>query len=140
MTTFFNYAGALHTGSQAGPCITIAAKSTMVPQFQTSGPASLPIPVASVLHDGLIGTAYSETISAQGGVSPYTFAVVSGSLPAGLSLNTSTGVISGTPTTAATSTFTVQVTDANGSTGTTNFSITVAAPASGGASNYAFVS
>lgn len=140
MPTFFSYAGPLNTGSQSGPSITIAARSTLVPQFQTSGPGSLPIPVASVLHDGVIGTAYSETISAQGGVSPYTFAVVSGSLPAGLSLNTSTGVISGTPTTAGTSSFTIKATDTNGSTGTTNFSITVAAPASGGASNYAFVS
>lgn len=138
-TTFTSYVGPLKNGSQSGPGIDLAVGLSMFPQHATSGPGSLPIPVASVLHDGVIGTAYSETISAQGGVSPYTFAVASGSLPAGLSLNTSTGVISGTPTTAGTSSFTIKATDTNGSTGTTNFSITVA-PASGGASNYAFVS
>lgn len=137
MTTYNSYIGPLSTGSESGPSVSIIMRPGLVPVFSTSGPGSLPVPVASVLHDGVVSTAYSETISAQGGVSPYTFAVVSGSLPAGLSLNTATGVISGTPTTAATSTFTIKVTDTNGSTGTTNFSITIAAPASG-LTNYEF--
>lgn len=90
-----------------------------------------PVPVAAVLKGGTVGTAYSETITAQGGTSPYTYAVTSGSLPAGLSLSSS-GVISGTPTTAATSNFTITVTDANGFTGSQAFQITIATPSNGG--------
>jgi hypothetical protein len=67
----------------------------------------------SSLPDGTVGTAYSQTLAATGGVTPYSWAVVSGSLPAGLSLNSSTGEISGTPTTSETANFTVEVTDSN---------------------------
>ena len=52
-----------------------------------------------------------------------------GALPAGLSLASSTGVISGTPTTAGTVSFTVQVTDAANNTATKALSIAVAAAA-----------
>ncbi|WP_394889552.1 Ig domain-containing protein [Mesorhizobium sp. AaZ16] len=45
------------------------------------------------------GTAYAGfTVSATGGTAPYTFSVASGALPAGITLNSSTGVVSGTPT------------------------------------------
>ncbi len=55
---------------------------------------------------------YSATLSASGGVMPYTWSIVSGSLPPGLSLNPATGVISGTaPSTKGTWNFTVQVED-----------------------------
>lgn len=104
--------------------------------FDTSGG---PVPVAKVLQGGIVGTAYSETISAQGGTAPYTFAVSLGSLPAGLNLNTATGVISGTPTTVQTADFTIQATDANSAVGSTDFEIAVTAPVSGGASNYGWV-
>jgi len=59
------------------------------------------------LPDGAIGTAYSQTLQAAGGVPPLTWAIASGTLPAGLALNASTGTISGTPTTSGSSTFTV---------------------------------
>jgi len=74
---------------------------------------------------GYVGTAYSQTISATGGLMPYKWSVSSGSLPAGLSLNASSGTITGTPTTTGTSTFTVQVTDANGTVATTSLTITL---------------
>jgi len=61
-----------------------------------------------------VGTAYTQTVSATGGTTPYTWSVSSGTLPFGLSLNTSTGQINGTPTAADSWTFTVQVSD-NGS-------------------------
>ena len=50
------------------------------------------------LADGTTGVAYSETVTANGGVAPYTYGVV-GSLPPGLALDTSSGEIAGTPTT-----------------------------------------
>ncbi|MBI5376969.1 MAG: putative Ig domain-containing protein [Candidatus Schekmanbacteria bacterium] len=67
----------------------------------------------STLSNPTSGKAYSTTIKATGGVKPYTWSVISGSLPAGLSLSTD-GVISGTPTVKGTFNFTVQVADGYG--------------------------
>lgn len=64
----------------------------------------------TTLPAGTVGTAYSQQLSATGSSGTFTYAVTSGSLPAGLTLS-STGLLSGTPTTAATSTFTVTATD-----------------------------
>ena len=66
-------------------------------------------------------------MSATGGSGTYSFAVTSGSLPSGLSLNTSTGGVSGTPTTAGTSSFTITATDSKtaGLTGSQAYTLTV---------------
>ena len=96
-----------------------------------------PVPVAQVLQGGTLGIAYTETISTQGGASPYSYTVISGALPSGTSLNSSTGVISGTPTAIGTYNFMIKVTDANGSTGTQAFQIVIANPPSGG--NYCII-
>lgn len=68
---------------------------------------------------GTVSVPYSSTITVSGGTAPYVFAVISGSLPNGLSLNASTGAITGTPTVAGTFSFVVQVTDADLLTGET---------------------
>jgi subtilisin family serine protease len=62
---------------------------------------------------GTVGQAYDQSVAATGGASPYTWTVLSGSLPPGLSLTSATpnASISGSPTTAGTYSFTVQVTD-----------------------------
>jgi Putative Ig domain/IPT/TIG domain len=78
---------------------------------------SYPLPALSVttatLPDGTAGTAYTQTtLSATGGVTPYTWSVPPGTLPPGLSLSSS-GVISGTPTNSGTFSFTVTVTDSD---------------------------
>ncbi|HSZ62831.1 MAG TPA: putative Ig domain-containing protein [Terriglobales bacterium] len=85
------------------------------------------------LAAGVIGTNYSQTLAATGGITPYTWAITTGTLPAGLSLNTSTGAISGTPggTFTGTTNFTVTVTDNESPTKKTssaNLSITISAP------------
>jgi large repetitive protein len=67
--------------------------------------------VTTNLADGDANVAYSQTLIAGGGSGSYTWSLKSGTLPAGLSLKNTTGVISGTPTTAATSNFMVQVND-----------------------------
>ena len=67
------------------------------------------------LPGGQVSIPYSATLTATGGVLPYTWSVSSGSLPAGLTLTgnaDNTATISGTPTTLGTSTFTIQVADA----------------------------
>jgi hypothetical protein len=84
----------------------------------------------STLAFGTTGTTYSQTLTATGGKTPYTWSLTSGSLPAGLSLNSTTGVISGTPTATGSSTFTVQVKDDNNATATKSFSITIYAAVS----------
>jgi hypothetical protein len=62
------------------------------------------------LPDGIVNVSYSQTLSAVGGTSPYTWFEIYGMLPSGLSLNT-TGVISGIPTTIGIYNFLVQVVD-----------------------------
>lgn len=86
--------------------------------------------VSTTLPSGTVNAGYSTTLIAAGGTTPYTWSVVSGSLPNGLALSSSTGGIFGIPTTAGTSTFTVQVKDASGATATAQFSITITAASS----------
>lgn len=77
------------------------------------------------LPAGTVGTAYSQTLAASGGTPPYTWSLTSGKLPPGLTGDPASGVISGTPTTAGTYPFTVEVTDSNSATATGDLSITV---------------
>lgn len=74
-------------------------------------PGTVTISTATV-PGGEVGFPYTTTIAASGGLSPYIFSVSAGSLPAGLSIASSTGVISGTPSVSGSNTFTVQVADA----------------------------
>ena len=81
----------------------------------------------SSLSNGAPGTAYSQTLTASGGTSPYTFAVGSGSLPAGLSLS-SGGVLSGTPSAAGSYGFDVKATDAESCSGLGAYTIMIVNP------------
>src|SRR5687767_12350168 len=78
-------------------------------------PAFLGIITAS-LPNGTVAQAYNRPVQASGGTPPLTWNIVAGAgtLPPGLTLNSTTGVIAGTPTTAGTSSFTVRVADAGG--------------------------
>jgi alpha-tubulin suppressor-like RCC1 family protein len=81
----------------------------------------------SVLSDGKTGVLYNQTLSASGGTSPYTFTLKSGSLPPGLSVS-STGVISGTPSSGGTFSFTILATDSTGCVGTTQLTLFIYQP------------
>lgn len=92
---------------------------------------AIPVPVIAVapvdLPDGKASNAYiPATLSATGGAAPYTFQVAAGTLPAGLSL--SGNQISGTPTAAGSSTFTVRATDANGFAGERQYTVAIEPP------------
>jgi hypothetical protein len=82
----------------------------------------------TILNDGVVGTAYSEQLSTNGGVAPFTWSVATGALPAGVTLSSS-GLLSGTPTSVGPFSFSVQVTDsrtAGARSANRDLSITVA--------------
>jgi len=94
-----------------------------VSQCGTTGPPT--IATGSPLPDGAAGTPCSATLQALDGKTPYSRSVTAGALPAGLSLNSSTGVLGGTPTGTGSFTFTVQVADSTGAKTTKEFTIVV---------------
>jgi hypothetical protein len=72
--------------------------------------------IVSPLHDTVpIGANYSKTVAVTG-TGPFTYSISTGSLPSGLALDPIAGVISGVPTSRGTSTFTLSVTGAGGTT------------------------
>jgi SdrD B-like domain/Putative Ig domain len=72
-----------------------------------------------------LGIPSTRTLVATGGTAPFVYTLVSGSLPNGVSLNTSTGVFSGTASAVGTSALVLSVTDANGCSGTVPVNLTV---------------
>ncbi|HWX65383.1 MAG TPA: putative Ig domain-containing protein [Rhodanobacter sp.] len=111
---------ATDSSTGAGPYTGSRSYTLVVnPAVPVISPTSLPAPV--------IGTAYSQTISATGGTAPYSFAVSAGALPAGLTLSAA-GVLSGTPTATGSFSFTAQVTDSASVTATQNYTLLIAAP------------
>jgi hypothetical protein len=112
-------AGCLVTGTPtvAGTStVTVKATDTSSPIRTTTGPVTLIVNPSALtltlatLPGGTVGVPYSATIGVAGGTAPYACSKVGGTLPAGLSLSASC-VVSGTPTTAGTSTVQVKATD-----------------------------
>ena len=103
--------------------------SAVIATFSAAAAVVPPTVTTSSLPSGTVGSSYIATLTASGGVTPYAWSISAGALPAGLSLSSSSGAISGTPTTAGTNSFTVQVKDANNQTGTASLSIAVNSPA-----------
>lgn len=86
---------------------------------------SAPVIARNSLPHGKVGKNYSQFIPVAGGTSPYTWTVSAGSLPSGLSLDSDTGIISGTPDQIDTETFTIEVQDSNSSTTSKTFTLVV---------------
>lgn len=104
----------------SGPANAAPAQGTGDPSITTAS-----------LSSGTVGTSYSQTVGVNGSFPPFTWSVTSGSLPPGLSLSSgsgASGTISGTPTTAGTYDFTLQVTDILAETATQALSITISHP------------
>ena len=104
------------TGNTTRP-VSLTVNATEAPTIST---VSLPA--------GAVDTAYSQTLAATGGTTPYNWSVTSGTPPAGLSLSAA-GVLSGTPTAAGTSNFTVRVAGSDNASSTKDFSVTINAAA-----------
>lgn len=79
---------------------------------------------------GLVGSAYTDQLMVTGGTAPITWSVSSGALPAGVTLDAVTGLLSGVPTTPGTSNFVVTVTDSLDQTASQALSILVLQPTS----------
>jgi hypothetical protein len=82
-------------------------------------------------QSGTVGTAASLQISASDSASGQTLTYQASGLPAGLSIGSSTGLISGTPTTAGSSSVTVTATDTTGASGSATFTWTISAAGGG---------
>ncbi|HEV2299465.1 MAG TPA: putative Ig domain-containing protein [Candidatus Acidoferrales bacterium] len=108
------------------PAFTVTASDSAIPtqtamaSLSIAVGAPLPLSVATTqLPPGLSATPYSSTLHANGGVGPFTWAITSGILPSGLSLDSSTGIIFGIPTAVTSANFSVKVTDSESSPQTT---------------------
>jgi len=99
-------------------------------QAATSGTLAI---TTTSLPNGTVGTAYSAAVKASGGCTPYKWAIPSGALPTGVTAkasSTSTSLnLSGTPTTAATYSFTLKVTGCGGGTSQMAYKVTIQATA-----------
>ena len=107
------------TVNGSGLASATSAGSTTISATMSSVTGNAPLTVQATpltitttsFPNGTVSSPYSATLAASGGTSPYTWSILSGSLPASLTLNPSTGAITGTPTTAGTFNFTVRATD-----------------------------
>jgi hypothetical protein len=102
--------------------------NTLIRTIALYQPQATPLAISGTPDvDAMVGLAYSAQISATGGTQPYTFSVHAGSLPAGLSIDASTGEVSGSPSGAGVSSgIVIRVTDDDGNTDDLDaFTITV---------------
>jgi hypothetical protein len=96
----------------------VAITATSKKDTAKTSSISLSIPVnpaiataIGALTAGQVGSTYSVTLTSAGGIPPYSWSVTQGTLPAGLTLASSAGTISGIPTASGPSSFTIQVKD-----------------------------
>lgn len=108
--------------------VTDSAMAAVSQAFALTINPALTITTSSPLPGGTVGMSYSQALTATGGSGVYTWSVIVGSLPSGLSLAAATGVISGQPTAAVVANFTIQVTDSNSVTASKAFSLTIVNP------------
>jgi len=111
------------------PVFTVTASDANSPVARTASKQfsidNLLVLSAPVLTNGMVGKAYTATLTATGGTSPYHYSLTSGALPTGITLNVSTGVISGVPSVAGNYTFNVTVFDINNRSDTKTLSLVI---------------
>ncbi|MEV0457279.1 fibronectin type III domain-containing protein [Catellatospora methionotrophica] len=121
------------TGLTAGSTYTFRVAATNAAGTGPASAASAPVTVNAPPTltfapppGGKVFTPYSHQLTVNGGTGPFTWSVSAGSLPDGITLNAATGLLSGTPTVAGTSSFTVRVTDAVGQSATRPVTLVIA--------------
>jgi hypothetical protein len=106
-----------------------STRALSISVVEAGGPVpGAPTITTEALPDGNEDAPYEAQLMATGGETPYAWSLVSGALPAGLSLDGATGRIAGTPTTMGAATFLIQVTGADGIGSTRSFGINVGGP------------
>jgi hypothetical protein len=110
--------------------VTDAKGAITTKQFSITIAAGLIVTTPPGLPVTTTGVVYTVTISAAGGTPPYIWSISTGSLPGGMTLNSATGVISGTPASSGVFQFTVQVTDSASVSATKQFTLNVTQPLS----------
>jgi hypothetical protein len=108
--------------------VTDSNSATANEQFSVSVGQGFGITTAPSLPAATAGVAYSFTLRATGGTTPYTWSVTKGPLPDGLTLDAAAGTITGTPSAPGTFNFTVQAADSAKATATAVLSIVVGTP------------
>ncbi|HEY3488540.1 MAG TPA: putative Ig domain-containing protein [Candidatus Deferrimicrobiaceae bacterium] len=117
--------------AMANGAITVAGSSTRSgaqTQYFTLSYSSHVVVSTTSLPDGAAGQSYTATLAATGGGAPYAWSLASGSLPAGISLDPVSGILSGVPLQAGGFAITVKVTDARSATHQRALSLTIAPP------------
>ena len=113
--------------------LSLVLATTACSTLNASGAPSIatePIAMSATFPTATVGNSYNAVISVNGGIAPYTFQTRSGSLPPGLSLNSSTGAVFGMPKAAGSFTFRIAVTDKNAAAeGAKTFAMMVQHPA-----------
>src|SRR3989454_5981130 len=118
------------TSTGAYPTTTYNASNYWIDVVFNFNAAAAPLKVSTTsLPNGAQSVAYSQSLAAAGGTAPYSWSLLSGTLPSGLAPSAS-GIISGTPTSVGTNNFVVQVTDSSApaQSATQALSITIAGP------------
>lgn len=114
-SNFFSTSTVAATGFTSAATVTVtdstaatAVETISVPVYAATA-STLRVALASPLPSGTVGSAYLQTLAAAGGTGPYTWSVISGSLPPGITISGTQ--LTGTPTVAGTYSFTLAVTD-----------------------------
>jgi hypothetical protein len=115
------------TGAQALTVSTSSDQAATNSDAYTLTELAGPTITTTGLPGAVVGASYHQALAANGGTVPYTWSLSAGALPAGLSLNASTGTITGVPGSAGLSGFTVTVSDRDGESDAATFSIEVLA-------------
>jgi hypothetical protein len=114
------------TAGQAATNVSNGGQFTVASGFWPGVAACTPLTLSPpTLPNGTLGQPYSQTITQTGGTGVINWTVSIGNLPGGLTLNATTGLLSGTPTASGTFNFTIQATDANGCAGTQAYALVI---------------
>ncbi|HEY1267088.1 MAG TPA: putative Ig domain-containing protein, partial [Candidatus Binatia bacterium] len=107
----YRFAIALHLTLFLGAALAVASPS---PNPQPAKKVTALQITTNVIKNGILNKKYAAKLATKGGRKPFTWLITSGSLPAGLTLNSATGQLTGLPTKAGVAAFTASVTDGLG--------------------------